>query len=443
MKICSGKDIKIITGIMAASMLLGGCSFTAGTNHVESQEETGVSSVVFKNDPEIKADINFDEVEGTVYDAEIMDAEYRRYCFDLFSQTVKDYGGEGNVMISPASVMMALDMVAAGAKGDSLKQLTDLFAAGQGPITQQAYAAALMDKINGAQDVKFSCANAVWNNSRSLGNAVNMDYVSYIRDTFLAEYTVTEFNDKTDDEINGWIYDRTDHMIREVINDLDPNTVMVLVNAISFDGEWEVPYEEYQVREGEFTCADGSVQTATFLFGELSAYFETDKATGFMKEYEGGEYAFLTILPKDATISANAFAESFTAEDYGNFIKSRTYSYDVYSKMPELESDFDMTLNGTIKNLGAEDIFDPGKADLSGIAGHPGDIYVSEVIHKTHIEVDAKGTRASAATVVTAARGAVMEENESRTVYCDRPFVYAIVDTKTISPVFIGTVNAV
>jgi len=210
MKICSGKDIKVITGIMAAFMLLGGCSFTAGTNHVESQEETAVSSVVLKNDSEIKADINFDEVEGTVYDAEIMDAEYRRYCFDLFSQTVKDYGGEGNVMISPASVMMALDMVAAGAKGDSLKQLTDLFAAGQGPLTQQAYAAALMDKINGAEEVKFTCANAVWNNSRILGDAVNMDYVSYIRDTFLAEYTVTSFNDKTDDEINGWIYDHTD-----------------------------------------------------------------------------------------------------------------------------------------------------------------------------------------------------------------------------------------
>ncbi|MBR3278642.1 MAG: serpin family protein [Lachnospiraceae bacterium] len=437
MKIFSGKDIKMITGILAASMLLGGCSSVTGPNN-------GVlnGKVKLKNDPAVKADIDFDKVGVTVYDAEIMDSEYRRYCFDLFSRTVKGRGGEENVMISPASVMMALDMVAAGAKGESLKQLTDLFAAGQGPLTQQAYAAALMDKINGSGKVEFSCANAIWNNGLMLGDTVNMDYVEYILDTFLAEYTVTDFNAQTDDEINGWIYEHTDHMISEVINDLDPSAVMVLVNAISFDGEWEEPYDEDSVRESVFTCADGNEQTVTFLYDTESAYFESEKATGFMKRYKGGEYAFLAVLPKDANINANVFAENFTAEDYEAFIKSKTYEYEVHTRIPELESDFMMTMNDPLCDLGAEDIFDPARADLSGITGNPGDIYVSEVIHKTHIEVDAKGTRASAATAITLARGAALDEPEFRTVYCNRPFVYAIVDTETMAPVFIGTVNS-
>lgn len=432
MKICSAKDIKMVSGALAAAMLLGGCAGKIP------------SGKPLQNDPAFKAGIDLDKVKKSEYDVKTMDEQYRRYCFDLLSQTVRDYGGDGNVMISPASVMMALDMVAAGAKGDTLQQLTDLFAAGQGPLTQQAYAAAMMDKINGAKQVKFSCANSVWNNGRLLGSNVNTDYVGYIQETFLAEYTVTDFGPETVNEINDWIYEHTDHMIREVIDELDPLTVMVLVNAISFDGEWEVPYEENKVVEGEFTASDGNKQPVTFLNDTVSAYFETNKATGFMKEYKGGEYAFLAILPKDDKISANEFIRDFTAKDYEKFISSRTDEYKVYSSIPEFESEFEILMNNTLMNLGAADMFDPGKADLSGITGNPGDIYVSRVIHKTYIEVDAKGTRASAATVVEMRKfEAAVDLSEYRTVECDRPFVYAIVDTETMSPVFIGTVNAV
>ena len=186
MKICSRKDLKVMTGAMAASLLLGGCSAAATPTTPTTTSKT------LQNDPSIKAEINFKDVEKTDYDQKLMDQEYRRYCFGILSQTIKDRGTGENVMISPASIMMALDMVAAGAKGDTLKELTDLFAAGQGPLTQQAYAADLMDKINGSQDIRFTCANAVWNNGLLLGDSVNMDYVDYIQDTFLAEYTVTD-----------------------------------------------------------------------------------------------------------------------------------------------------------------------------------------------------------------------------------------------------------
>jgi len=431
MNICSKKDIKIITGIMAASMLLGGCTATAKPTEL-------------KNDPNVKAEINLNEVGNTEFDKELMDKEYRRYCFDIFSQTIRDYGKEDNIMISPASIMMAFDMVAAGAKGDTLKQLTDLFAAGQGPLTQQAYAASLMDKINGAKDVDFSCANAVWTNKELLGDAVNGDYIKYIQETFLAEYSVRTFDNKAVDEINDWVYDHTDHMIKKVVNNLNPDTVMVLVNAISFDGKWAVPYEEYQIEEGDFTKYDGSTQEVTFLNDNLSAYYETDKATGFIKAYEGGEYSFLAILPKDEKISANEFAKNFTAKDFEKFINSVSYDYDVHTKMPEFKSEFEFVMNGTIKNLGAGDVFDSSVADLSGIAGNPGDLFVSKVIHKTYIELDANGTKAAAVTAIMVdANGIAFDVPEVRYVECDRPFVYAIVDTESMTPIFIGTVNEV
>jgi len=430
MRICSKKDIRIITGVMAASLIFSSCS-------VNLKKDKPL-----KENPNVKTEINLDKVAETQYDRNLMEKEYRRFSLDLLNQTIKDADGEGNVMVSPASVMMALDMVAAGAKGDTLKQLTDVFAKGQGALDQQAYAAALMDKINGSKDVEFTCANAVWNNEKLLGDGINTRYVDYIKETFLAEYKAEAFGNGTADEINKWADEHTKHMISEIVKDIDPYTAMILVNAICFDGKWETEYEDYQVNTGKFTKADGSTQDVMFLSDETRDYFETDKATGFMKAYKGGEYAFLAILPKDGSISANAFAKDFTAEDYEKFIKSVTTQYDVFSKMPEFKSDFELTMNDTLKTLGAGDVFDENKADLSGIAGEPGDLFVSKVIHKTHIEVDRTGTKAAAVTEVSV-EVASAEPPEFKTVNCDRPFVYAIVDVKTMTPIFIGTVNEV
>ena len=271
-----------------------------------------------------------------------------------------------------------------------------------------------------------------------------MDYVDYVQDTFLAEYVVTDFNDKTPDEINSWIGKHTDHMIEQVINELDPSTVMVLVNAIAFEAKWEEGYEDYQIFDGDFTAADGTAKTVTFLSDTTDAYFETDKATGFMKMYEGGQYAFLAILPSDASVNANEFAAGFTPEDYEAFINSVSYRYSVYSEMPEFAYDYEMTLNDTVADMGCGDIFDGDKADLSGIAGAPGDLFVSKIIHKTHIEVDREGTKAAAATVVTVTYNSVVEMvSETREVICNRPYMYAIVDVETMAPVFVGTVNAI
>ena len=419
MKICSAKDIKAAAAIMAASILLGGCA---------NASITGQSLV---NDPAIVAEINLNEVRNTDYDQKLMDREYRRYCFDLLAFITRRTYPISSIRVKKFCAQTVFSSERMRKSGFT--------------PPQQAYAAAMMEKINEAEKADFSCANAIWNNARLLGDKVNMNFVDYIRNTFLAEYNVKDFDNKTPDEINAWIDEHTNHMIKKAIDQLDPETVMVLVNAIAFEAEWQDPYMEDQIVDGLFTKADGEITEATFLNCAVTDYFETDKATGFLKSYEGGQYAFLAILPTDDSIDANEFAKDFSAEDYEKFIASVTDKYTVYTKMPEFTSDFEYLVNGTLQNLGATDVFDPVKADLSGISGAPGDIYVSKVIHKTHIEVDRKGTKAAAVTVITLEKNAVFEEDvpEVRYVECDRPFAYAIVDTETMAPIFIGTVNQV
>ena len=71
-------------------------------------------------------------------------------------------------------------------------------------------------------------------------------------------------------------------------------------------------------------------------------------------------------------------------------------------------------------------------------AGDNGNIYISEVLHKTFISVDELGTKAGAATMISMDAGGAMLP-EHRVVDLDRPFVYAIIDNATNLPIFIGT----
>jgi serpin B len=101
-------------------------------------------------------------------------------------------------------------------------------------------------------------------------------------------------------------------------------------------------------------------------------------------------------------------------------------------------------MNDYLKALGMKDAFDPVNADFTGIAKlETQNMYISKVFHKTHIEVDRKGTKAAAVTTVEIDAAGVGPSVEPKRVICDRPYVYAIVDTVTMNPIFIGTVNSI
>ena len=395
-----------------------------------------------KNDPAVKTELKLDQVANQKYDEEKMNSGYGEFTFKLLAETASN-AQKSNIMISPASIMMALDMCAAGAKGETLKQINDLFAKDSDPLQQQAFASDLMKRINNSRKVDFSCANAVWNNESVLGDKVNTTYVDYIKKTFGAEFRSAVFDNNTHKDINKWADEKTNHMIPNAIsNPIDPLAVMVLVNAIRFEGKWQSEYKDAQISERDFRGINGT-EKATMLSSTEKGYFATSKATGFIKYYEGDEYAFVAILPNDDKVNANDFIKGFTYADYKEFIGSRK-NVDVNTLMPEFKSDYETRVNDQLLALGMKDAFDPVKADLTGIAKiESKNMYISKVIHKTHIEVDRKGTKAAAVTSVEVDCESITEPEDPKSVICDRPYVYAIVDTVTMNPIFIGTINSV
>ena len=423
---------RAVTAGLAAMMMLTGCA-----------KKAPAETKILKNDPQIKAEINLDAVATQKFDEDKMNAGYGEYTFKMLAATAAN-AKKSNVMISPASIMMALDMCAAGAKGETLKELNDLFAKDTDPLEQQAFAAELMRRINNAQKVDFACANAIWCNENVLGDRVNKTYVDYIKKTFEAEFRSEKFNANTHDGINKWVDEKTNHMISKIFDQpLNSRTAMVLVNAIRFEGKWKKAYDEDSVLTKEFNGTDGK-QTVKMLASSENVYFSSDKATGFIKYYEGDEYAFMAILPNDEKVSANDFVKNFSYEDYKKFIKNRQAA-EVIAQMPEFKSDFNIELKPLLQALGVKQAFDQDAADFKGIAdNHPENIFISNVIHKTHIEVDRKGTKAAAVTAVRMEANAALEpKEEPKRVICDRPYVYAIVERSTMNPIFIGTVNNV
>lgn len=424
---------KAMAAGLSALLLMTGC---AGKTPVQSEPS--------KNGNAVKTELKLDQVADQKFDEKKLSDEYGRYCFDIMKQISENAEKNGNIMISPASIMMALDMCAAGAKGETLKQLSDLFAKDTDPLEQQAFASEMMKRINNSQKIKFNCANAVWSNEAFMKGRINPAYTDYIQKTFGAEFNTTQFDSTTHEKINKWVDGKTNHMIPKLLDDpLSPDVVMVLVNAIRFEAQWAKGYQDSQVRKDKFRGIDGETE-ADMLSSNEEIYFQSDKATGFLKYYEGEEYAFVAILPADKNANANDFMKNFSYDDYRKFISSYTEAK-VITRMPEFKSDYGRELNDIVNKLGVTDAFDMKKADFSGIADtKDGRFYISKIIHKTHIEVDRKGTKAAAATAVTVKTESVAEpRDEVRQVICDRPYCYAIVDTATMNPVFIGTVNTV
>ena len=192
----------------------------------------------------------------------------------------------------------------------------------------------------------------------------------------------------------------------------------------------------------KFTSSDGKESQVTMLSDKESFYVELKGGVGFLKNYKGGDFAFVGILPPEGMSNAD-YLGSFTGQEFATSVLNKKSDKDVYVKLPEFSYDYTSTLNPYLKNLGIQKAFLP-EADFSGMVERSQElgVKIDSVLHKTHIELDRNGTKAAAVTAVMMAVNSVMPvEREKLEIYLERPFIYAIVDTKTGVPIFMGDVN--
>lgn len=341
--------------------------------------------------------------------------------------------GEGeNTLLSPLSVLYALAMTVNGAGGDTLAQIQSVL--GMEKQTLNQYLHRYMEQLSGDDTNALCLANSVWFTDDERFT-VKEDFLQCNADYYGADIYRAPFDSSTCKDINSWVKRKTNDRIPEILDEIPEDAVMYLVNALTFDAQWNEIYKKDQVRSDTFTAADGTGQPAEFMYGEETDYLEDEWATGFMKYYKDKKYAFVALLPRE-DISVTDYIASLNGAHLQTLL-SNPQQTAVNTAIPKFEIQFSMEMSTVLKAMGMENAFHEG-ADFSGIGSSTGgNIYISRVLHKTYISVAEKGTQAGAATAVE-----FVDESapmSAKTVYLDRPFVYMLIDCTTHIPFFIGT----
>lgn len=362
---------------------------------------------------------------------------YTDFAVKLFQECVTGEA-EGNVLISPLSVINALAMTAGGARGETLTQMEGLFGADLNSLC--SYLKTYNEGLPSDEKYKLHTANSVWVKDNG-SFTVSPDFLQINAAYFNADVYMAPFDGSTLKDINGWVCENTDKMIPEILDQIPEDAVMYLINALAFDAEWQKIYNEYQIRDGSFTCEDGDILDVEMMYSSEYTYLQDTQAQGFLKYYSDKKYAFAALLPEEG-ISIDAYAASLTGRDLHELL-SNSMEAPVEAAIPKFETEYSTLLNNILTALGMTDAFDSELADLSGLGSNPaGNLFISRVIHKTYISVDEKGTKAGAATAVEVKQeSAAINPVEPKTVYLDRPFVYMIIDCEENLPVFIGAVK--
>ena len=364
--------------------------------------------------------------EGWVLDVS-NDTAMADFAVNLFRNTASD--GE-NTLLSPLSVMSTLAMTANGADGETLAQMETVMGMDVSELTSTLH------NYRNSQTDQLKLANAIWFNESSL-LTVREEFLRTNADHFRADLYEAPMNDHTLRAINNWVNEKTEGMIPEILDQIPADAMMYLVNALAFEAEWPEVYLETSLEKTTFTKEDGTVQDVELMHSSEYQYIEDDLATGFIKPYKGGDYAFVALLPREG-VSVSEYVASLTGEHLLEMLRNPVDTK-VFAAIPKFESEYSADMTQVLKEMGMPDAFDRDKADFTRMGScEAGNLYIGRVLHKTAITVAERGTKAGAATVVEMICGSAFTP-DPKEVILDRPFVYMLIDCRQNIPFFIGT----
>ena len=353
------------------------------------------------------------------------------FALELFK---KSFDEEGNTIISPMSVLCALAMTANGAKGETQVQMEEVLGMSVDQLNQAVYT--YLNSLPDEEKCKVTLSNSIWFTEHARFTP-NKEFLQTNADYYGAEIYEAPFDHSTVKDINNWIKNKTDGMIKNMIQEIPASAIMYLINALTFDAEWAQIYEDYQIRGGKFTMENGQTRYVDYMHSQVNYYLESEHGIGFMKHYNGAKCAFAAFLPVEG-MTVKEFLDTLDGEELAK-IFDRVQNVPVVTQIPKFESEYETSMVEMFKEMGMIDAFDIETADFSGLGtSEAGNIYIDEVLHKAYINVDEKGTEAGAVTVVMTADGASMEIEKPKSVILDRPFVYMIVDLENQVPLFVG-----
>jgi len=342
---------------------------------------------------------------------------------------------DGNLFLSPISAQVILSLTANGARGETQQEMLATLGYDQTDIGAVNEA---MRDVRGlmahpGEKVELTTASAVWYDRR-------FEVVPAFREVAGEHYgadlhEATFGRPEAAEAINRWVAGRTRDRIKDLIDETTEDTRMVLVNALSFKGEWTEPFDPDRTEPGPFHRRDGSVvqvpfmrQTGTF------GYLAEEGLVGVRLPYGEGDLALYAFMPDEW----DGFVEGLTPERYRQWIDAIEEER-IRLAFPKVRLEDTHELRDPLIALGMGRAFDFERADFSGLLDTPEPLYIDRVIQKTFLEIHEEGTEAAAATAVEMRAGSAPMASPPAVVL-DRPFLLAIRDDRTGVTLFMGAI---
>ena len=358
------------------------------------------------------------------------------FAFSLYEKINDE---EENVFFSPYSISSALAMTYNGAEGVTQKEMMEVLKFSDNKEELSSDFRRLNQDLSSLKqkDLKLHIANSLWCQENFNFKQEFLDLNTKYYDAGIQKVNFEENYKEVRNEINKWVEDNTNNKIEELIQKgmLDAMTRLVLVNAIYFKGMWEFPFKPENTKEDTFYVYSECMTKTDFMNREMSAkYFKDDLAEVIELPYAGKSLSMMIVMPKKK-YGMKELEEKLDQELYNTYRKS-VYTKKVKVSIPKFKINAGYELNDPLSGLGMESAF--GKnANFSGMTDKT-DLYISNVVHKSFVEVNEEGTEAAAATgVVMRKTTAIMDSVKFE---ADHPFIFFIKDNKTGSILFMGRV---
>lgn len=361
-----------------------------------------------------------------------------KFAFNLFRELVAEDRNK-NIFISPLSVSTALTMTYNGAEGTTKDAMTKTLEFGSMSLEKvnQEYSNLIGSLENADEQVNIMIGNSIWM-KKEFEPIVKSSFIDRVKASYNGEAFTRDFgNQQTVDEINGWVDEKTEGKINEIIQEIDPVLVMFLVSALYFKGEWVTKFDEAKTQKEDFFLPEGNTVEVDMMStsGNFS-YYSGKNFQAARLPYGRDKIAMYIFLPHE-NVSLDSFIANLNQTSHEEYINRFRPIGDLPIKLPKFKVEYGVKrLNSVLEKLGMGIAFNPYAANFSGIASTaPENLYISYVDHKAVVEVNEKGTEAAAATAVGIGITSVPPS-----FIVNRPFFFEIRDDRSGSILFMGKI---
>lgn len=377
-------------------------------------------------------EISFTEKENVINNA------INSFSFDLFHQLSKQDSTE-NMFVSPFSVSCALGMVNNGASGITHQKITQVMHIPDSLASSlNCYHRKLMDGLPCLDSsVTVKIANSMWLNEEV---QIKKQFKQKNTTAYQAVSQQLDFSkSESVDKINRWVSRQTEGCIPEIISDLSPDNLMVLVNCIYFQGNWESPFEKSDTHKEQFFCADKTVKDVYMMHQLASFPYRKNECFEMATfPYGNGSYAMTVLLP-NVDKSWRECMDMLDGNRWETWMNDSTDNILLDVKLPKVLLKNKYQMREVLSAMGMPNAFTP-RADFTGITEKI-PVWIKEVIHASYLELNEKETKASAATALEATFESEWIPMEPVIpFYANRPFLLVIHETGNNTILFIGKV---